>query len=312
MKRPCSAKPRRRDGSVLVLALWALLLLSAAVFVWVKFIDQNITLTGERNNGLEAKALAHSGVMVALHPLVTRRTPLLTQRIAADRGFRVTMTGEGGRLNLNWLFTPPQTPDPGKLALFKRYLELRGLNLQQRNRLTDSILDWLAPPGLHTMNGAEDSDDYHPPHRGSFLSVQELARVAGAQPLVSQAGWQEDFTIYTNPGLVDLQSASRLVLESLPNVGEASVDRFLQYRQGPDRVDGTMDDHLFTNVSQALSFLGISGQQAQQLAGYVYVESPLTNVHIVSTGQCGNVYRRVEVVANKLGMQPIILSWKEL
>src|SRR5580658_712461 len=61
----------RRRGSVLILALWALLLLSAAVFAWVKFIQQNAVYTGEANSGLDAKALAHSGVMVALHPQVT-------------------------------------------------------------------------------------------------------------------------------------------------------------------------------------------------------------------------------------------------
>ena len=49
-------------GSALILALWALLLLSAAVFAWVKYIDQNIMLSQEANAGLEAKAFAHSGV----------------------------------------------------------------------------------------------------------------------------------------------------------------------------------------------------------------------------------------------------------
>ena len=56
-----------------------------------------------------------------------------TSRSAADRGYKVQMTGEGGRLDLNWLFSPPQTPDPGKLAIFQRYLQNRGLNIQQQH-----------------------------------------------------------------------------------------------------------------------------------------------------------------------------------
>jgi hypothetical protein len=297
---------------VLILALWALLLLSAAVFAWLKFINLNVTLTGERNNGLDAKALAHSGVMVALNPQVTQLTPLLNQQFTPDRGYKVQMTGEGGRLNLNWIFTPTNAPDPVKIALFQRYCSNRGLNLQQIEHLTDSILDWLSPGNIGRLNGAEDDADYHPPHRGQFLSVQELALVKGSQPLVSQGGWEDDFTIYTNPGLIDLQSATRPVLECLPGVGGPNVNRFLQIRQGPDAVDGTADDHLFSGVPEAMSYLGLNGAQAQQLAGYVYVENPLSTVHIKSTGQCGKVQRQVEVVAKKMGMQPMIYSWKDL
>jgi hypothetical protein len=142
--------------------------------------------------------------------------------------------------------------------------------------------------------------------------VRELALVKGSQPLVSQAGWQDDFTIFTNPGTVDLQSASRRILESLPGIGAPAVTRFLQVRQGLDGLDGTADDHLFASAAEAIAYLGLTGAQAQQLGPYVFVENPLSTVHIKSTGQCGNVQRQVEVVAKKMGMQPIILSWKEL
>jgi hypothetical protein len=302
----------RRGGSVLILGLWALLLLSAAVFAWIAFIQQNISLTNQRSNGLDAKALAHSGVMVALNPAVTQITPLMTRDFAPDRGYKVQMTGEGGRLNLNWIFTPPQTPDPGKIALFQRYCQRRGLTLEQQQHLTDSILDWLSPGNVGRLNGAEDDENYHPPHRGQFISVDELALIKGSAPLVSQAGWRDDFTIYTNPGQIDLQSANRRILLSLPGVGEPNVDRFLQVRHGPDGMDGTWDDHQFASVAEAMSYLGLTGLQAQVLTPYVYVENPLSTVHIKSTGRYGDVRRQVEVVAKKQGMQPIILSWKEL
>jgi hypothetical protein len=303
---------KRRAGSVLILALWALLLLSAAIFAWVKFIQGNLSITYDRANGLEAKALAHSGVMVALNPQVSLQTALLNQQIAPDRGYKVQMIGEGGKLNLNWLFTPPATPDPQKLAIFQRYISQRGLNLQQQLTLIDCILDWLEPGSLPRLNGAKDEGDYHPPMRGQFLTVDELAQVKGSAPLVSQAGWKDDFTIYTNPGLVDLQSASLRILEVLPGVGDANAQRFVNFRQGPDHLDGTVDDHIFKDVSEAISYLGLNTAQAQILAPLVYIENPLTTVHILSTGQCGNVYRKVEVVAKKAGLQPIILSWKEL
>ena len=303
----------RQGGSVLILSLWALLLLSAAIFAWLKFIDQSIVVTSNRNDGLEAKALAHSGVMVALNPQVTRLTPILSQQLTPNRGYKVQMTGEGGRLNLNWLLTPAVNPDPEKIAIFQRYLQRRGLNIQQQLRLIDCALDWLSPGNVPRLNGAKADVDYHPPGRGLFLSVDELVQVKGTQPLVSQPGWQEDFTIFTNPGLIDLQSASRCVLEVLPGVGDATASRFLQIRQGPDGLDGTRDDHIFKDINEAVSYLGLNSLQAQQLAPYVFLDDlQQPTVHILSTGQCGNVFRSVEVVAKKQGLQPIILSWKEL
>jgi type II secretory pathway component PulK len=296
------------------MALWALLLLSAAVFAWVKFIDASITVTTDRNNGLEAKALAHSGVMVALSPQVTRFTPLLDQQFAPDRGYKVQVTGEAGRLNLNWLLNPATSPDPAKLAIFQRYLSQRGLNIQQQLRLIDCALDWLSPGNVPRINGAKADVDYHPPGRGAFLSVDELAMVKGTQPLVSQAGWQDDFTIYTQ-GQIDLQSASARILQCLPGVGTPNVYRFLQVRMGPDGIDGTLDDYDFSKhggVTYAMNLLGLSSLQVQVLTPYVIIDNPQTpTVHIRSIGQCGTVFRRVEVVARKQGLQPNILSWKE-
>ena len=137
-------------------------------------------------------------------------------------------------------------------------------------------------------------------------------QVKGSGPLVSQPGWQDDFTIYTNPGMVDLQSAPLRILEVLPGVGELNAIRFLKLRQGPDGLDGTADDHLFKSVEEAISTLGLGSTQAEQLAPFVQLENPITTVHILASGRCGNSYRNVEVVAKKMGMQPIILSWKEM
>jgi len=289
----------RRSGSVLILSLWALLLLSAALFAWLKYINQSIAVTGQRNNGLEAKALAHSGVMVALNQQVTLQTPLLNQQLATDRGYKVQMSGEGGRLDLNWIFALTQAgvpADQGRVGIFMTYLQRRGLNIQQQNRLRDCILDWLTPGNIPRLNGAKAEGSYQPPGRGSFVSVEELALVKGSQPLVSQ-------------------SASLRILECLPGIGESNAVRFLKVRQGPDGIDGTADDHAFANTAEALSTLGVApgSAQAAALGNYANIENPpLSVVHIKSTGQCGNVYRQVEVVANRALKPPNILSWKEL
>lgn len=312
---------RNRDrnfGSALILSLWALMLLSATLFAWVKYIDQDISIATQANAELDALALAHSGVNVAVHPNVTRATPLLHKRFSPTRGYDVRLTSEAGKLNLRWLFheavANQQTPlATAKLTLFKRYLERRGLSFEQRQALVDCILDWLDPDNLQRINGAEEEPNYHPPNRGEFLSVDELALVKNSKPLTSQAGWRDDFTIFSQPGVIDLQSAPLELLEILPNVGDANARRFVQIRAGADKLDGTKDDHIFKDINEAMQYLNIAGPAAAQLAQFVTVEPQPPILRIVSVGQSGKVYRQIEAVAGRVqGGQPTFLWWKEL
>jgi len=112
MKRHSS----RNSASMLMLALWALLLISVVVFAWVKAIDRGVDNVSHANRGMEARALAHSGMAVALHPNVTQYSPHLKASFDGARAYRVTIKSEGARLNLNYLLAGS---DPDKLQLLK-------------------------------------------------------------------------------------------------------------------------------------------------------------------------------------------------
>ncbi|MEA3189017.1 MAG: ral secretion pathway protein [Chthoniobacter sp.] len=301
-------------GSALILSLWALLLLSAAVFAWVKLINQDIESAGQSNAGLEARAFAHSGVQVALHPLVTQTTPILHRGFGPERGYKVSIKGEAGKLNLNWLLQGAATgTDPAAqehVMIFKRYLERRGLSFQERETLVDCMLDWIDPDNLQRVGGAEDEGDYHPPNRSRFVSVEEIEQVKGSKPLTAKPGWKDDFTVFT-AGPIDLQSAPLQVLEVLPNVGDARAQRFIEVRRGPDKEDETEDDRVFKSINpEALSYLGLTGDAAKGLEPYLTLRDQV--VHIVSEGQSGKVHRQVELVAQKVAAgQSRIIWWKE-
>jgi type II secretory pathway component PulK len=299
------APNQSRRGSALLISLWALLLLSFAVLSWVGFINQNITLSREANAGLIARACAHSGVAVALHPLVTRQTPWLEQEFEGGRGYRVRLIGEGGKLNLNWLLTGE---NPARLDLLQRYLERRGLKFQERQILVDSLLDWTDPDNAHHLNGVEDAPGYRPPNR-PLQSVAEVMQVNGSGPLVRQAGWEKDFTIYSQ-GPVDLLAAPFDILSLLPGIGDARAQRFIQVRQGPDKIDGTQDDFPFKQgMPEVVSYLGLTQQQAQQLSGFVVLNDATWSIE--STGHYGKAYRQVNVVARKGNTAPTVLLWRE-
>ena len=109
--------PKFESGAALLLALWALFLLSALVIAWALEIDSRLTISGIANRRFEAEALACSGAEVAMHPDVQPGSPNLSRKIDNRKSYQVQMTGEGGRLNLNWLIAGE---DPTRLGILRR------------------------------------------------------------------------------------------------------------------------------------------------------------------------------------------------
>jgi len=161
---------------------------------------------------------------------------------------------------LNWLLADE---DPTRLGILHKYLENKGIDLNERNRMMDSLLDWVQPDtGLHHLNAPPESDDYHPPH-ALLTRIDELKQVAGWAEFTSAPGWDDDFTL-NSTGPIDLAWASRDVLLALPGMTEDLVDRFLLVRRGPDGIDGTADDAPFKNLEDVRAALGFSPEQFQQ------------------------------------------------
>src|SRR2546428_1251799 len=111
-------------GAALMLALWALFLLSAMLISWTLDIDSRLTLSGNANRVLEAEAMACSGAEVALHPSIKPGSLNLSGGLGAGKSYEARITGEGGRLDINWLVAGE---DPNKLEILKRYLENKGI-----------------------------------------------------------------------------------------------------------------------------------------------------------------------------------------
>ncbi len=292
-------------ASVLLIVLWALILLSAAVFTWAKIIQQDILISGNENREAEARAMAHSGLAIALHPLVSKKTPLLEGDIGEGMSYRVMMVSEGGKLNINWLVAQE---DPRKLELFKQWLATMDLDFKERETFVDSLLDYVDGDNDPHLNGVEDKDDYHPANR-PLQSLDELTQVANAQLLTSKPGWRDQLTIHSQ-GPIDLTAANENILRLIPGIGEGQMQRFLQYRRGKDGVDGTIDDPPeFKSMKEILGYLGMSERQGQELGGLVGMKD--LTMHITSEGTSAKVVRQVEVVARKGGSNPVILYWKE-
>jgi len=295
---------RRSAGSALLLVIWAIIMISAAMLAWVNWAQTDLERSANANRDVEARAMAHSGIAIALHPQVSEKTPGLEESINGLMGFRVRIMGEGARLNINWLITEEQ---PARLDMLKRWLELHGLSFEEREAFVDSLLDYVDADNVKRLNGAEDEPGYIPANR-PLQTLDELENVRNVGPLLRSPGWKDELTIYSS-GPIDLSSADEAVLRLIPGFGEARIARFLQLRRGRDQVDFTEDDMVFKNFKEIGQMLGMSNPQLQELQRFATVKD--TTQRIVSEGYSSDVVRQIDVVAQKSGGNPAIRYWKE-
>ena len=299
--------PKDSCGAAIMLALWALFLLSALVISWALDIDSRLALSGDGTRMLKAEAAACSGAEVAFNPTIDPSSPNLRGSLNDGANYEARMTGEGGRLNVNWIVAGE---NQARLGILRQYLENKGIDLNERDTMVDSLLDWVEPNvGVHHLNAPPESDDYHPAH-APLSRIEELKKVAGWAEFTSTPGWDDDFTVSTTTqSAIDLRWASRDVLLALPGLTPEVVDRYLQIRQGPDGVDGTEDDGQINGMPEALSILGIRNIPQTSLNGLVTFNTPIFRV--VSVGRAGRAQRTVQMVFQRVGLMPQMITWKE-
>ena len=288
-----------------MLALWALFVLSAMVIAWALDINAQLTQNGDASRVLEAEAMACSGGEIALHPAVNSGSPVLRGGVSRQQTYEARITGEGGRLNLNWVMAGE---NPDRLELLRKYLETKGVDLNERDHMIDCLLDWVDPDNLVRLNGAEIDGDYRPAN--SLLTrVDDVKKVRGWEDFCAQPNWDSGFTVNSSGG-VDLAWAPRDLLLALPGMNDQLVDQFLQLRAGSDGIDGTEDDGAMKSMEEVRIALGFSTEQFKQLAPLVVLRDQV--VRIVSVGKSGNVSRTVQMVVRKTGNIPQLITWKEL
>jgi len=297
-----SLRHNRRRGAALMLSLWALFLLSAIVISWALNIDARLIMSAQANRNLEALALACSGAEVAMSPNAKPGLPALVGGFGGDKKYEARLTGEGGRLNIKWLLTGE---NPARLEILRRYLEIKGVDLNERDEMIDTLLDWVDPDNLVRLNGAEDEAGYKAANR-MITNLEELKKIKGWEEFTSAKDWDADLTL-SSTGPIDIAWASRDVLMSLPGASEDRVDQYLSMRSGSDEIDGTEDDP-FTGANQAQAF-AVLGIPPEQLNGIAAIGTDQV-MRVVSVGTSGDVTRTVRAVFQKGGNQ--LKSWKEL
>ena len=296
----------RRRGAALMLSLWALFLLSAMVISWALEVGARLNMSGNASRGLEAQALACSGAEIAQHPLTKPGSPALVGGFGRNQTFETRITGEGGRINLGWLI---KGEDPVKLEVLRKFLEIKGVELNERDQMIDTLLDWVDADNLARLNGAEEEAGYRAANK-MFTRIEELKKVMGWDEFTSAEDWDSDFTL-NSQGPINLAWASRDVLLALPGTDEMRVDQFLTMRPGPDGIDGNDDDTFApgqtpARMDEVFAVLGIP-----QVGNLVEFKKDDPFQRIISVGESGAATRTVHAVFQKTGNALTQKSWKE-
>ena len=256
-------------GIALIMVLWVIILLGVIVNTFAWMVRTEAQAVGNFKEETKAYYLARGGFQRAIMEL------LKSQEIAVheppEEGLKldgrvnmfhfidgyaeVRVMDEGGKIDIN-----AATRDD-----IVRVLSAMELEVENKDEIADSILDWIDENNFHRLNGAED--DYYrllpEPYGakdGPLSTVDELIWVRGITPkifynqVVSQSpdpepvsgegeenlsreegrlrtGLESVFTVFTGSNKININTAPISLLLSLPGIGVTQVERIIAIRE---------------------------------------------------------------------------------
>lgn len=300
---------RGKKGSALIMALWAVGLMSVAVIGLVLVMQTGMEELAMQSKDFRTRQLAESGIALGLHPRIEKTDPVLRQAFPGAESFEVRLRSEGARLNINRvLFAEKERFILS--TLFRRW----GLEREEADALIGHLVDWVDEDDLKQLNGAE-WEEYEeegkpgwPPNR-PLQSVEEMALVPGMERVAElEPDWADFFTVYGD-GKLDLNEAPAALIEAVCETGQYQAEKFVERRLGPDQEQDTEDDVLLEDTGLVKSLLGLSNGVFERVEPRITVKSDYRR--IVSTGRIGKYERKIEAVAAMSTVPLRFLYWSE-
>lgn len=138
--------------------------------------------------------------------------------------------------------------------------------------------------------------------RGGFANIFDFAQKTGmtSQDLRLVADEITTSPSKTTEGLINVNTASRAVLLTLPNIQEADVDALIGQRQTADT----------TSIAWVSDAIGL--QKAAQIGQYITIHSYQYSADIVAVSGDGRAFKRVRIVVDVQQSPPTIIYRKDL
>jgi len=340
-RRSISLSALNRRGSILMIALWSLCLLSVFAVVLGYGVRQRMALSRRLDERSRLRLIAEAGVKKAIAELKSEEMKSYdclsdpwSNNIAA---FKDVKLGDGKFIvaynSIDWKRLAPEirygaTDEEGKIninttnrqVLERLFMIVLNLGDAEAQELAASIIDWRDTDNELSVPTGSAEDSYYKslsyPYaakNGSLDILDELLLVKGVSKSVFDR-LIDYLTIYGD-GKVNINTASKPVLLAL-GLGEDIVDKIIDFRYGKDGILGTADDGIFdaqANIVPKLSqAYNLNDSDLVKLTPIV--EQGLTtysnnfmvrSVAILSNGR--NAMEAVSVV----GRNGKVLYWKE-
>ncbi|MBL0699809.1 MAG: general secretion pathway protein GspK [Desulfosarcina sp.] len=262
-----------KNGIALFVVLWLIALLAVIVGEFSHAMRTEINITRNFKESTEGYYIALAGINRAVAELLAReyskpelfpseeKTDETEWRTGADiapvdfgtGAYKVTITNESGKININ------------KAAKNMLMMLLNSFDIDENEKdiITDSILDWRDKDNLHHLNGVED--DYYqsldPPYEckdADFDSVEELLLVKGVTEEIFYGGLESMVTIYSETGNININAASEKMLLSIPGMTETAAQEIINYRSEQEiksisELNDIMDPEIYLRIKSYTS-----------------------------------------------------------
>jgi general secretion pathway protein K len=227
--------------------------------------------------------------------------------------------------------------------LLQRAFEQQGFDMLGSSRLVDAIEDWRDPNPDPLIDGVE-SDYYlslpkpYVAKDGPIDDLSELLLVRGitpglywgsraavgglgssventvpgyvSDPIIPAVGLVDLFNTLGRPQ-INLNTASAEVLQLLPGVDPNLAMEIVQFRAGPDGVDGTEDDTPFHNPGELINVRGMIPAQVQALQRFCGTRSFTFEVQVrAAIGQYRRTLTAVLLRNSQRDVQVLTSYWE--
>ncbi len=230
--------------------------------------------------------------------------------------------------------------DEHNSIILERALQMIGVDPVDVSTIVDSYLDWVDPDNQKRTHGAESDfyarlnpaapyvaknglmDDvsellllkgmraeiYYGPKR-TGVTAGRVGLPAGAAPAIPgmlSAGLVDLFTTISTAGLgVNVNTATKEVLQILPGMDAALAQAIVDTRAGPDHTDGTEDDIPFEQRGDIASVPGMTPELMQLLGPYLVLQSSIFQV--IVEARIGEYVRRYEALVHRRNAQDVAI-----
>lgn len=284
-------KPPAREGAALIVAIWVILIMSLLISSMAFDMQVEANVAAYQRKRVKAQYLARAGMEWATAVLSREVTEnkdeelqlepdqdekLVVASINLSRGvgisgierelgdgkFVVDILPEESRRNVNLLTEED----------WKEILDQAGVENTRWPELIDCFMDWIDEGDAYRLHGAESDDPFYGEREyevknAPLDTIDELLMIKGFDEAILYGGPSEDNdeVLYTGiagwlttwgDGKLNINTASREVMMTLPEIEDYVIDAILEYRTGVDALPNTKDDG-FRDVDEVISKTGM-------------------------------------------------------